>query len=67
MAQDLASYREQFPITRHVAYMNHAAAGPVSLPVIDAVESIPGRPSRARLGGGSRFERAVRADPSEDG
>jgi selenocysteine lyase/cysteine desulfurase len=38
MAQDLASFRAQFPITQHVAYMNHAAAGPVSLRVIEAVD-----------------------------
>jgi cysteine desulfurase/selenocysteine lyase len=37
--QGLEAYRQLFPITRHVAYMNHAAAGPVSLPVIEAVQA----------------------------
>ena len=32
-------YRALFPITRDMAYLNHAAAGPVSLPVVDAVHA----------------------------
>lgn len=39
MGADLAAYRSLFPITREVAYLNHAAAGPVSLPVIEAVHA----------------------------
>ena len=33
------AYRTLFPVTREVAYLNHAAAGPVSLPVIEAVHA----------------------------
>lgn len=35
----LSPYRTLFPITRQVAYLNHSAAGPVSLPVIEAVHA----------------------------
>jgi cysteine desulfurase / selenocysteine lyase len=33
------TFRAQFPITERLAYLNHAAAGPVSLPVIEAVNT----------------------------
>jgi len=33
------TYRELFPVTRSLAYLNHAAAGPVSLRVIEAVNA----------------------------
>jgi len=33
----MEEYRALFPITENVAYLDHAAAGPVSLPVIQAV------------------------------
>src|ERR1051326_1253902 len=36
MAED---FRALFPITQRLAYLNHSAAGPVSLPVIDAVNA----------------------------
>src|SRR5579864_6575885 len=39
MEPDLSAYRSLFPITKEVAYLNHAAAGPVSLPVIEAVHA----------------------------
>lgn len=39
MESDLSAYRALFPITKEVAYLNHAAAGPVSLPVIEAVHA----------------------------
>ena len=32
-------YRKLFPITSKLTYLNHAAAGPVSLPVIQAVQT----------------------------
>ena len=35
----MEAYRTLFPVTKEVAYLNHAAAGPVSLPVIEAVHA----------------------------
>jgi selenocysteine lyase/cysteine desulfurase len=35
----LAAFRRFFPITQNVAYLNHAAAGPVSTRVIDTVNT----------------------------
>jgi selenocysteine lyase/cysteine desulfurase len=37
--ESLAGFRQYFPITEKVAYLNHAAAGPVSTRVIDTVNA----------------------------
>jgi cysteine desulfurase/selenocysteine lyase len=37
--QSLAAFRRYFPITDEVAYLNHAAAGPVSTRVIEALDA----------------------------
>jgi selenocysteine lyase/cysteine desulfurase len=37
--QSLAAFRRYFPITDKVAYLNHAAAGPVSTRVIEALDA----------------------------
>jgi selenocysteine lyase/cysteine desulfurase len=43
-------YRHLFPVTKEYAYMDHAAGGPVSLPVIEAVNKfLTDRASRGSL------------------
>src|SRR5690348_12205495 len=37
--ESLAAFRRYFPITDKVAYLNHAAAGPVSTKVIEALDT----------------------------
>lgn len=37
MTADLASYRAEFPITEHVAFLGHAAASPLSRPILNAI------------------------------
>ena len=35
---DLSSYREQFPVTKNLIYLNHAAVAPLSAPAAKAME-----------------------------
>lgn len=37
---DFSPYREQFPVTRHLAYFNHAAVSPLSTPARRAMEAL---------------------------
>ncbi len=35
---DLSSYREHFPVTKNLIYLNHAAVAPLSAPAAKAME-----------------------------
>jgi len=38
-SEEIQDYRSLFPVTRHWAYLNHAAVGPFSLPVAQAIQN----------------------------
>ena len=72
---DWAALREQFPITRHYNFLNHAAIAPLSRPAADALRAYADELSESAYLRGTLFgavervrqatARLIHADPSE--